>query len=71
VGSQAEVWLLTWNPFRTLYVYDPVTHIWTEKRPLPTSRMAAAGAAAQGKLYVVGGFTSTRYGTARVDAYTP
>ena len=55
----------------TLQVYDPATNTWAVKRPMPTARLAAAGAALQGKFYVVGGVTSSGASVGKVEAYTP
>jgi N-acetylneuraminic acid mutarotase len=54
----------------TLLVYDPATDRWTTKAPMPTPRAYAAGAAASGKFFVLGGINAT--GTLRkVEAYSP
>lgn len=39
--------------------YDPESQKWTAKAPMPTSRILFATAACQGKIYCIGGKTST------------
>jgi N-acetylneuraminic acid mutarotase len=53
-----------------LLVYNPVTDRWTRKASMPTRRAGAAGAAAAGKFFVIGGRNDTRY-LRKVEAYTP
>jgi N-acetylneuraminic acid mutarotase len=38
------------------YEYDPATDKWTKKQPMPRAAHHAALAAANGKIYVMGGF---------------
>ncbi len=38
------------------YEYDPATDKWTKKKPMPRPAHHAALAAANGKIYVMGGF---------------
>jgi Kelch motif len=38
---------------------------------MPTARLHAAGAVAQGKLYVLGGWASIRSEVRKVEVYTP
>lgn len=59
------------GPSRTLRVYDPNTNSWTTKASMPTARRAAAGAAASGLFYVMGGVVSSGSLTRKVEAYTP
>jgi N-acetylneuraminic acid mutarotase len=40
-------------------IYDPATNTWSTGVPLPTARWSGAAAAADGKLYVIGGTTPT------------
>jgi N-acetylneuraminic acid mutarotase len=46
-----------------LDVYDPATNQWTSKTPPPSNRVAAAGLALGGKLYVIGGYREGVNGT--------
>lgn len=45
----------SWVPINNAWRYDPTDDTWTALAPMPTSRGAAAAAAANGKIYVVGG----------------
>ena len=54
----------------TLSVYDPVSDAWTARAPLPTTRTQAAGAAAGGRFFVIGGKIAGVQ-TPKVVAYTP
>jgi N-acetylneuraminic acid mutarotase len=49
-----------------LLIYNPATDRWTRKAPMPTKRYGAAGAAAGGNFFVIGG-SSLR----TVEVYTP
>jgi hypothetical protein len=42
-------------------VYDPGSDSWTQKRSLPTGISAYASAVANGKIYIIGGFSGTDY----------
>jgi N-acetylneuraminic acid mutarotase len=55
---------------RTLRVYNPATNTWAIRAPMPTPRSTAAGAAAGGKFFVIGGFENNDI-TRKVVAYTP
>jgi N-acetylneuraminic acid mutarotase len=54
-----------------LDVFDPVTNSWTSRAALPVARGHAAGAAAGGQFYVMGGRLTGGATTVRADAYTP
>src|SRR5262249_11606085 len=45
-------------PVPTASVYDPATNTWSALPPLPEARTDLAAAAANGRLYVIGGPTS-------------
>jgi N-acetylneuraminic acid mutarotase len=53
----------------SLLAYDPATNTWTTRAPLPTPRYFAAGAVADGRLFIIGG--SSPNVTDAVEAYTP
>jgi N-acetylneuraminic acid mutarotase len=55
----------------TLRVYDPVTNTWTTRAPMPNPRSWAAGAAAAGRVFVLGGLNASETVLATVIAYTP
>jgi N-acetylneuraminic acid mutarotase len=44
-----------WKPINDAWEYDPVSDIWKALAPMPEKRGAAAAAAVNGKVYVVGG----------------
>lgn len=44
---------------------------WTRGAPLPLARGEVAAAVAEGRIYVIGGFTAARKNSTRVDAYSP
>src|SRR5215470_13358295 len=50
-----------WEPINNAWEYDPAADTWKELAPMPTKRGAAAAAAVDGKLYVVGGATTMRW----------
>jgi hypothetical protein len=60
-------------------MYDPISNTWSAKASMPTARNWAAGAAAGGRFFVMGGYTGTEEDlgqlpvplTAKVEAYTP
>jgi N-acetylneuraminic acid mutarotase len=52
-------------------VFNPATNNWTSIAPVPTARIAAVGAVAGGKLYLIGGATDASNATRIVEAYTP
>lgn len=54
-----------------LEAYDPRTDVWTLKAPLPTARRAVGSAVLRGRLYVVGGISSTLGTVGTVEAYDP
>ena len=39
----------------SVYAYDPVTHRWTKKAPMPTQRSSGVTGVIDGKIYVAGG----------------
>jgi N-acetylneuraminic acid mutarotase len=47
-----------WEPIDNAWEYDPAGDTWKALAPMPTKRGAAGAAAANGKLYVVGGASS-------------
>jgi hypothetical protein len=54
----------------TVEAYDPATNTWTPRAPMPTARAGLAlAAAANGKLYAVGGFNGSTLAT--VEEYDP
>ena len=53
-----------------LDMYDPATNTWTTLGAMPTARVAAAGTAVAGRLYVIGGRSGTTY-LNTVEAYNP
>jgi N-acetylneuraminic acid mutarotase len=58
----------------TVEAYDPATDTWTAKAPMPTRRESFGLAAANGKLYAIGGVTLGRSGieaAAAVEEYDP
>src|SRR5262249_56227358 len=46
-----------WEPIANAWEYDPAADSWKELAPMPTKRGAAAAAALNGKIYVIGGAT--------------
>jgi N-acetylneuraminic acid mutarotase len=46
---------------RTVYSHDPGSSVWNERAPLAVGRFFAAGAALDGKLYILGGHTYCYY----------
>jgi N-acetylneuraminic acid mutarotase len=44
-----------WEPIANAWEYDPAADSWKELAPMPTKRGAAAAAALNGKIYVIGG----------------
>jgi len=44
-----------WIPINSAWRYDPANDTWTGLAPMPTRRGAAAAAAVNGKIYVIGG----------------
>jgi N-acetylneuraminic acid mutarotase len=60
------------NYMTELYEYDTQANNWTQKQNMPTARSKAAGAAVGGKLYIIGGETSTSgSSTNKVEEYNP
>jgi N-acetylneuraminic acid mutarotase len=55
---------------KVLEVYDPATNRWTMKAPMPSGRSGFTFAAANNRLYVVGGSEGDTP-SARVDVYDP
>jgi N-acetylneuraminic acid mutarotase len=55
----------------TLDMYDPASDSWTTLSPMPTARVGAAGAALDGRFYVVGGATSVGPDFSTVEVYDP
>jgi hypothetical protein len=53
----------------SLLVYTPGTNRWTRKAPMLTARAGAAGAAATGKFFVMGGRDDSS-ALRKVEAYT-
>src|SRR5712691_4987871 len=47
-----------WEPINNALEYDPAADTWKELAPMPSKRGAAAAAALNGKLYVIGGATT-------------
>lgn len=56
--------------YATLERYDPVANAWTTMAPMPTARSHVDGAVIDGKLYVVGGATSSEF-FATLQVYDP
>lgn len=46
---------------RTVEAYNPVSNTWSTKSPLPTANWGAGVASANGRIYVIGGFTNYVY----------
>src|SRR3954467_366462 len=46
-----------WEPIANAWEYDPAADSWKALAPMPTKRGAAAAAALNGKIYVIGGAT--------------
>jgi N-acetylneuraminic acid mutarotase len=59
------------NIVRTVWAYTPSTNSWASKAPLPTARYDAAGVAAGGLFFVLGGTLPTGSSTDVNEAYTP
>lgn len=52
--------------------YNPVTDIWSARAPMPTARNGArAAVAANGKIYVIGGYRNMGFPIATVEEYDP
>ena len=49
------------NAFNRTRVYDLLTDIWSEGATMPASRWAAASAYYDGKIYIIGGFSTSTY----------
>jgi len=47
-----------WEPINNAWEYDPAADTWKELAPMPSRRGAAAAAALNGKIYVIGGATT-------------
>lgn len=45
--------------------------LWSNGAPLPTPRSEIAGAALNGKIYIIGGFDETGQSTTTVEVYDP
>ncbi len=64
---------------KTVEVYDPKANTWTTVTPLNRGREGVAAAAANGRIYAIGGYSCPKPGTpddcpgvlASVEAYTP
>jgi len=50
-----------WSSVDHTWMYDPATDKWTIKMPMPTPRGGAHAAAVEGRIYVIGGFTSSTH----------
>jgi N-acetylneuraminic acid mutarotase len=64
----------TSNAVTDTYVFDPATNAWSGIRVLPTATAyAAAAPTASGKIWVMGGFTTSTYGSQQrtVQEYDP
>src|SRR3954470_24995881 len=57
-----------WEPIANAWEYDPATDTWKELAPMPTKRGAAAAAALNGKIYVIGG-ASTMPGSSETNIH--
>ena len=66
-GGQSETSGQT--PVSTLEMYDPMSDTWTVKTSMPTARTTVAGAAANGRLYVAGGYLNGYLST--LEVYDP
>ena len=59
------------NVFNTVEAFDPNTATWSERAPLLTARQSLALAAANGKLYAIGGQDRDGQPLAVVEEYNP
>ena len=50
-----------WSSVDHTWMYDPAADKWTPRTPMPTPRGGAHAAAVDGKIYVIGGFTSSSH----------
>ncbi|PYJ61740.1 MAG: hypothetical protein DME24_05770, partial [Verrucomicrobia bacterium] len=51
--------------------YDPASNTWTTKAPMLTARYYLAAAEVGGKIYAIGGASSSGASLNVVEAYTP
>src|SRR5919109_2897321 len=72
--------LLTTITYTDIYAYaqdgnqpdnGSTTSLWTTGAPLPTPRSEIAGAALNGKVYIIGGFDESGQSTTTVEVYDP
>jgi N-acetylneuraminic acid mutarotase len=59
IGKKFYVVGGTYDGDQVLEVYDPATNSWSTRTPMFSRRSLAAGATADGKLYVIAGFVAT------------
>ena len=52
-------------------MYDPATNSWQQMAAMPTARVCHSAAVLDGKIYVSGGFTTSRDLSDAFDAYDP
>jgi N-acetylneuraminic acid mutarotase len=57
--------------FRCFARFDPVTKVWTTRKPAPHYHRSGAGGVINGKFYVVGGYDSKGNVTRNLDVYDP
>ena len=55
----------------TVRAYNPATNTWSTRLPMPTARYDAAGTAAGGRLWAMGGFNSAGSVIGKNEAYSP
>jgi N-acetylneuraminic acid mutarotase len=59
------------NFFNNAEVYDPSSNTWSTASPMPTARAQLAAAAANGKIYAIGGFNRDADLFSTVEVYDP
>jgi N-acetylneuraminic acid mutarotase len=70
VGGYKQSGLSVWGPVASVYAYDPVTDVWTERAPMPTARGALSVAVCDDRLYAIGGYEG-KVNSAAVEVYDP
>jgi N-acetylneuraminic acid mutarotase len=70
IGGYKQSAMSVWGPVATVYRYDPVSDLWSERAPMPTARGALSVTMHEGKLYAIGGYEG-KANSGATEVYDP